>query len=179
MARLASFVILTTFLGFVAAADAGNGTTTGGDQSFSFVPGGFVPKKIPAYIALVAYGISGLVHWIQFLAVPPRRPFMLALTIGMTSMTAGFVVRILFSMAPENAIGKFIAMDLLLLLSPCLFLATDYMLLSRLARSFDKEVVDRCLLIRESRIVKIFVWSDVTTFFVANHRRLVRRGTQS
>ncbi|KAJ7363097.1 RTA1 like protein-domain-containing protein [Mycena albidolilacea] len=165
MAHLANSVILTILLGFVAAADAGNGTITGGDQTFSFIPGGFVPKKIPAYIALVAYGISGLIHWIQFFAFPSRRPFMLALTIGMTAMTAGFVVRILFSMAPENAIGKFIAMDLVRPF-PCLFLATDYMLLSRLARSFDKEVVGRCLLIRESRIVKIFVWSDVTTFLL-------------
>ncbi|KAJ6484887.1 RTA1 like protein-domain-containing protein [Mycena sanguinolenta] len=166
MTRLASFLVLATLFGISAAADAGNGTTTEGEQSFRFIPGGFVPKKLPAYIALVLYGISGLIHWIQFLAVPPRRPFMLALTIGMTSMTAGFVIRILFSMAPENAIGKFVAMDLLLLLSPCLFLATDYMLLSRLARSFDKEVVDRCLLIRESRVVKIFVWSDVSTFLL-------------
>ncbi|KAF7374493.1 RTA-like protein [Mycena sanguinolenta] len=49
---------------------------------------------------------------------------------------------------------------------PCLFLATDYILLSHLARSFDKEVSDRCLLIRYSRVTKIFVWSDIITFLL-------------
>ncbi|KAJ7253277.1 RTA-like protein, partial [Mycena rebaudengoi] len=47
---------------------------------------------------------------------------------------------------------------------PCAFLAIDYMLLSRLAATFDQDVANRCLLIRPSRIVRIFVWSDVATF---------------
>lgn len=38
------------------------------------------------------------------------------------------------------------------------------MLLARLSATFDREVSDRCLLIRSSRIVKIFVWSDFCTF---------------
>lgn len=40
------------------------------------------------------------------------------------------------------------------------------MLLSHLARCFDEEVANRCLLIRHSRITKFFVWSDVFTFFL-------------
>jgi hypothetical protein len=55
---------------------------------------------------------------------------------------------------------------ILCLCQPCLFLATDYMILSHLARTFDQEVSDRCLLIRHSRITKFFVWSDVSTFFL-------------
>ena len=53
-----------------------------------------------------------------------------------------------------------------ILLSPCLFLATNYMILSHLARIFPQEVVERSLIVRQSRIVKIFVWSDVTTFLL-------------
>jgi hypothetical protein len=45
-------------------------------------------------------------------------------------------------------------------------LATDYTLLAHLAATFDQEVSDNCMLIRTSRIVKIFVWSDVATFFL-------------
>ncbi|KAJ7626667.1 RTA1 like protein-domain-containing protein [Mycena polygramma] len=127
--------------------------------------GGFVPKKVPAYIALILYGISALVHWMHFFTNPPRRPFILSLPLGMTAMTTGFILRVLYS-NPPFTLGKYIAMDLFILLSPCLFLATDYMLLSHLANTFDDEVVDRCLIIRRSRIVKIFVWSDVTTFFL-------------
>lgn len=50
-----------------------------------------------------------------------------------------------------------------ILLSPCLFLAQDYMLLPRLARWLDAEA---SLFLRPSRIVKIFVWSDVLTFLL-------------
>ncbi|KAJ6487146.1 RTA-like protein [Mycena vitilis] len=80
-------------------------------------------------------------------------------------MATGFILRIIYS-NPPFTISKYIPMDLFILLSPCLFLATDYMLLSHLANTFDDEVVDRCLIIRRSRIVKIFVWSDVTTFLL-------------
>ncbi|CAK5265173.1 unnamed protein product [Mycena citricolor] len=51
-------------------------------------------------------------------------------------------------------------------LQPCLFLATDYMILSRLAATFSPDVVSRCLAIRPTRVVRIFVWSDVLTFFL-------------
>ncbi|KAJ6559245.1 RTA1 like protein-domain-containing protein [Mycena vulgaris] len=127
--------------------------------------GGYIPKKVPAFIALALFGISAVINWIQFFTITPRRPFMLSLTLGMTAMATGFVLRVLYS-NPPFTIGKYIAMDMFILLSPCAFLATDYMLLARLAATFDAEVSDRCLLIRSSRIVKLFVWSDVTTFFL-------------
>ena len=59
-----------------------------------------------------------------------------------------------------------ILLRLTIITQPCFFLATDYMILSHLTRTFDEEVVDRCLVVRQSRIVKIFVWSDVTTFLL-------------
>jgi hypothetical protein len=37
------------------------------------------------------------------------------------------------------------------------------MLLARLIETFDKDVSDRCLVIRSSRIVKLFIWSDFIT----------------
>lgn len=40
------------------------------------------------------------------------------------------------------------------------------MLLSRLATSLGQDVADDCLLIPARRITKIFVWSDVITFWI-------------
>jgi hypothetical protein len=42
----------------------------------------------------------------------------------------------------------------------------DYILLARLATTFDEQVTQRCLLVRHTRIVKFFVWSDAITFFL-------------
>ncbi|KAJ6488412.1 RTA1 like protein-domain-containing protein [Mycena vulgaris] len=126
--------------------------------------GGFTPKKLPAIIALAFYALSAAIHWIQYFRLE-RRPFMLTLTLGMTAMAAGFVLRIAFSNSPFS-LGLYIIMDMLILLSSCAFLATEYMLLVRLASTFPEEVSQSCLLIRPSRIVKFFVWSDGITFFL-------------
>ncbi|KAJ7679732.1 RTA1 like protein-domain-containing protein [Mycena rosella] len=126
--------------------------------------GGFIPTKTPAIVALALYVLSGIVLWINFFRLG-RRPFMLTLTLGMTAMAAGFLLRIVFSNSPDS-LGLYIIMDMFILLSPCAFLATDYMILARLASTFDKEVVESCLLIRPSRIVRFFVWSDGITFFL-------------
>ncbi|THU90274.1 hypothetical protein K435DRAFT_676299, partial [Dendrothele bispora CBS 962.96] len=49
---------------------------------------------------------------------------------------------------------------------PCAFLATDYVLLEHLASNLGHDVADKCLFLSSSIIVKIFVWSDVVTFFI-------------
>ncbi|KAJ6489377.1 RTA1 like protein-domain-containing protein [Mycena vulgaris] len=123
--------------------------------------GGFTPKKLPAIIALWNLSTDNRLEYFRL----ERRPFMLTLTLGMTAMAAGFVLRIVFSNSPFS-FGLYIIMDMLILLSPCAFLATDYMLLARLASTFPEEVSQSCLLIRPSRIVKFFVWSDGITFFL-------------
>lgn len=46
---------------------------------------------------------------------------------------------------------------------PCAFIATDYMILGRLATYLDCQGL---LLIRPQRIAKIFVISDITTVLV-------------
>ncbi|KAF7340885.1 hypothetical protein MSAN_02118000 [Mycena sanguinolenta] len=159
MSRLLRAPIFTACFATVLA-------TSGDDRDPNTQPiGGYIPKKSLSYIALILFGISGLIHWIYFFTVTPRRAFIVALPLGMTAMATGFILRVLYA-NPPFTLGKYVATDLFILLSPCLFLATDYMLLSHLARSFDEEVSDRCLLIRDSRITKIFVWSDVLTFLL-------------
>ncbi|KAJ7036790.1 RTA1 like protein-domain-containing protein [Mycena alexandri] len=161
MTRLGRFLLLAAFSATVLAAD---GNTTASDANTQPI-GGYVPKKAPAVIALILYAISGAVHWFHFVTATPRQRFLLILPLGMTAMAIGFVLRLIYS-NPPFTIGKYTIMTLFILLSPCLFLATDYVLLSHLARTFDAEIADRCLLIRDSRITKIFVWSDVSTFLL-------------
>ncbi|KAJ4489251.1 RTA1 like protein-domain-containing protein [Lentinula lateritia] len=124
---------------------------------------GFIMKVWPAVIGAALYGISGLLHWIHFFRVGQR--YMLTLTIGMSLMTIGLALRIAVSHSPYS-LTLYIVEDLLVLLSPCAFLATDYLLLSRLANSLGCDIADDCLLIPSRRITKIFVWSDVITFWV-------------
>ncbi|KAJ7662268.1 RTA-like protein, partial [Mycena rosella] len=80
-------------------------------------------------------------------------------------MALGFVLRIIFAGSPYSS-GLYIIMDLLILLSPCAFLTTDYMLLARLVATFNAEISQTCLLIRPSLIARIFVASDGTTFLL-------------
>ncbi|CAK5273489.1 unnamed protein product [Mycena citricolor] len=127
--------------------------------------GGYAPKRFLSMMGVIAYGQSAIALWIQFFWNKPKHPFMLTLNFGMTAMTVGFVLRWLFA-NPPYTLGKYIAWDMFILLSPCLFLAIDYMLLSRLVDTFDTDVVDRCLVINPNRLVKIFVWSDALTFFL-------------
>ncbi|KAJ3710748.1 RTA1 like protein-domain-containing protein [Lentinula raphanica] len=124
---------------------------------------GFIMKVWPAAIAAILYAISGLIHWIHLFRVGHR--YMLTLTLGMTCMTIGMAMRIVDHYNPYS-LGIYIIEDLFVLLSPCAFLATDYMLLSRLANSLGRDIADDCLLIPSRRITKIFVWSDVITFWV-------------
>ncbi|KAF7289290.1 hypothetical protein MIND_01390600 [Mycena indigotica] len=126
------------------------------------VPGGYIPKKFPAVLGLILYGFSGILHWIHFARSPVR--WILALPIGMITMAIGFGLRLYF--VSHMTKGIYIAMYLFILLSPCLYLAADYAILSHLTATFDKSITDRALLIRPTRIVRIFVWSDVLTFLI-------------
>ncbi|KAK7012233.1 RTA1 like protein-domain-containing protein [Favolaschia claudopus] len=152
------YVLFSVF--FITAVLANSSLEIRADENDQAPIAGFVPKKLPTYLALGLYGISAAIHWIYFFIVPPRPRYMLSLPIGMLALTIGFILRLQYIAKPSN-VGSFIQMDL-----PCLFLATDYMLLSRLAATFDEKVANECLLIRRSRIVKIFVWSDVSTFLL-------------
>ncbi|KAJ7275775.1 RTA1 like protein-domain-containing protein [Mycena rebaudengoi] len=160
MPRLVFSLILFSFLVAVLAAD----DTPADEPPPKFVIGGFIPSKTLSTVALLMYGASALINWIQFFLIG-RGSFMLTLTIGMTAMAAGFAMRIIHAQTLDNT-KVFIIMELLILLSPCAFLMVDYILLARLTATFDEQVTDRCLLVRQTRIVKFFVWSDIITFLL-------------
>ncbi|KAE9395968.1 hypothetical protein BT96DRAFT_1041733 [Gymnopus androsaceus JB14] len=125
--------------------DARDTTNTENQRPMTVDSAGFIMKIWPAVIGIVLYGLSGVIHWIHFFRTGQR--YMLTLTIGMTF--AVYVIELAF-----------------VLLSPCAFLATEYMLLSRLATSLGQDIADDCLLIPARRITKFFVWSDVITFWI-------------
>ncbi|CAK5277262.1 unnamed protein product [Mycena citricolor] len=129
--------------------------------------GGWVPSKSLSIAGALLYALSAIVLWTQYFLVRPRHRFMLTLTIGMSVMTVGFLIRHTYA-SPPYTLGKYIAWNMFILLSPCLFLGTDYMLLSTLAATFSPDVVSRCLGMPATRVIKIFVWSDVMTFLLQN-----------
>ncbi|KAE9395155.1 RTA1-domain-containing protein [Gymnopus androsaceus JB14] len=124
---------------------------------------GFIMKIWPAVIGIILYGLSGAIHWIHFFRTGQR--YMLTLTIGMTCFTFGLIMRIVDSHSPYS-VAVYVIELAFVLLSPCAFLATEYMLLSRLATSLGQDIADDCLLIPARRITKFFVWSDVITFWI-------------
>jgi hypothetical protein len=76
--------------------------------------------------------------------------------------SAGIGCRFGLHSMPDSK-GIYIAEYLFVVLSPCAFIAADYVLLGRLARHLH---ADQHLLIRPQRIVLFFVLSDVTTFLI-------------
>jgi hypothetical protein len=80
----------------------------------------------------------------------------------MTVEIVGFVGRIL-STDDLWALGPFIMQSLLLLIAPALFAASIYIVLGRIILLVDGE---RCSLIRQKWLTKVFVTGDVISFLV-------------
>ncbi|RSH89118.1 hypothetical protein EHS25_002784 [Saitozyma podzolica] len=116
---------------------------------------GYVPKAGLTYTGLVCFGLLALVFWF-------RKKWMLCLCIGMSCMAAGFAARIPMTNNP-GSLGIYIAQTMFILLSPCAFLAQNYIILPRLATWLDSE---DCLFLPSRIIVRLFVWSDVITFWL-------------
>ncbi|RDX56235.1 RTA1-domain-containing protein [Lentinus brumalis] len=87
---------------------------------------------------------------------------MLSMLAGEFTWAVGFGVRFGLHVDPDSQ-GKYIAYYLFIVLSPCAFIASEYMLMGRLARYIKS---NKHLLIRPQRITVVFVASDVTTFLV-------------
>jgi len=91
-----------------------------------------------------------------------RAKFMLAMTIGCYTFALGLATRFGMHVHPESK-GIYIAEYLFTVLSPCAFIAAEYVLLGRLARYLE---ADRHLLVNPRRITIVFISSDITTFLI-------------
>ncbi|GAA5884684.1 hypothetical protein JCM6882_005349 [Rhodosporidiobolus microsporus] len=157
----AGLLRLTALAALAAVASAASSETTeDGKRLFS----GYIPELWAAVLGLVLFGGVGIWHWVCWWRNGKQR-YMLTLTIGMTCMTLGFILRLAYRSSPYS-LGLYAIQLLFILLSPCAFLATDYVLLKHLAVSMGEDVVKQCLFLPIRFIVKLFVWFDVVTFFV-------------
>ncbi|GAA5886138.1 hypothetical protein JCM16303_000061 [Sporobolomyces ruberrimus] len=151
-----SSIFLAT-LACLANAQTTNDTDTTEERNIA----GYTPGILLAVVGIATYGLVATMHWIHFFRNRNNK-YMITLCIGMTCMIVGFALRILFR---ENvsSIPIYSGMTLFLLLSPCTFLAINYVLLTRLASALKAE---KALFIRASWVVKIFIWSDVVSFLL-------------
>ncbi|KAG0709697.1 RTA1-domain-containing protein [Suillus ampliporus] len=88
--------------------------------------------------------------------------WMLSMVIGEYIYCLGFGFRFALNRNPDS-LGIYIAEDLMIVLSPCFFIAANYVLLGRLAREID---CAHHVLLPVRRMALIFVMSDVATFIV-------------
>jgi hypothetical protein len=114
-------------------------------------------------LTAVAFSLVLLIAFIQtYQIVYKGGKWMLPMVLGEYIYVIGFGFRFALHYNPES-LGIYIAEYLMIVLSPCFFVATNYVLLGRLAREID--CVHRVLL-PVRRLTLIFVLSDVTTFVI-------------
>ncbi|KAH0587652.1 hypothetical protein H2248_006419 [Termitomyces sp. 'cryptogamus'] len=88
--------------------------------------------------------------------------WMLSMVIGAYTFAFGLGTRFALHVHPESK-GWYIVEYLFVVLSPCAFIAADYVLLGRLALHLNSS---HSLLVSARRITTAFVSSDITTFLI-------------
>ncbi|KIJ70507.1 hypothetical protein HYDPIDRAFT_105253 [Hydnomerulius pinastri MD-312] len=126
------------------------------------------PYNILKYIASntltgIAIALILIVAFVQTYWTKKWGPkWMLCLVIGEYAYAIGFALRFGLHYAPDSR-NLYIVEDFFVVLSPCAFIAADYILLGRLARYLD---CTKHLIVPSRRITVIFVISDITTFMI-------------
>ncbi|KAJ7929961.1 RTA1-like protein [Mycena leptocephala] len=122
------------------------------------------PKNDPynplRYIAST-FGITRRTHQ-TYLVRKWGAKFMLSMVIGAYTFAFGIATRFGLHSNPESK-GIYIVEYLFVVLSPCAFIASEYVLLGRLARYLN---CDKHLMVSPRRITIVFISSDITTFLV-------------
>ncbi|KAF9567334.1 RTA1-like protein [Agrocybe pediades] len=88
--------------------------------------------------------------------------WMMSMTIGCYCFAMGIAFRFGLHDNPQSK-GLYIAEYLFVVLSPCAFIAADYVLLGRISKHLN---ADQHLLVPSRRITMVFVASDITTFLI-------------
>ncbi|KAG1815470.1 RTA1-domain-containing protein [Suillus subaureus] len=121
-------------------------------------------------LTAIAFGLVLLVALVQtYQIIYKGGKWMLPMVLGEYSTSqshAFYVIGFGFRFAQHynpDSLGIYIAEYLMIVLSPCFFVATNYVLLGRLAREID---CVRRVLVPVRRLTLIFVLSDVTTFVI-------------
>ncbi|KAG2042784.1 RTA1 like protein-domain-containing protein, partial [Suillus americanus] len=165
--------LLTLLLTYVTSARAASNSTQ--CPSDPYLDPRNDPCNALGYIAnntltAIAFGLVLLIALIQtYQIIYKGGRWMLPMVLGEYSTSQshdfyviGFGFRFALHYNPDS-LGIFIAEYLMIVLSPCSFIATNYVLLGRIAREID--CVHR-VLIPVRRLTLTFVLSDVTTFVI-------------
>ncbi|RSH92801.1 hypothetical protein EHS25_008247 [Saitozyma podzolica] len=121
----------------------------------------YVPNKAANIVGAVLYFVVAIALTVQHFRF--RANYFLCLVIGAYCEAIGLVLRIIFRNQLHSQ-GVYIAMYLFVVLSPCAFLAGDYILLGRIAGHLDGARYLRPL--KPNLISWTFVISDVITFLI-------------
>ncbi|KAF8961458.1 RTA1 like protein-domain-containing protein [Flammula alnicola] len=89
--------------------------------------------------------------------------WMMSMTIGAYCFAFGIGTRFGLHIHPQS-LGIYIVGNTFVVLSPCAFIAADYVLLGRLARHLDAD--KHLLFVSSRRLTFAFVMSDLVTFFI-------------
>ncbi|KAG6916828.1 hypothetical protein DXG01_005213 [Tephrocybe rancida] len=92
--------------------------------------------------------------------------WMLSLVIGEYFFVLGLALRFGLHVHPDG-LTLYIVQDMFVVLSPCAFIAADYVLLGRIASYLG---LDNYLLIPARKITRAFVISDVSTFLIQSQQ---------
>ncbi|KAF2755711.1 RTA1 protein [Pseudovirgaria hyperparasitica] len=121
---------------------------------------GYEPNEFAAYLFLVLFSISTLIHLLQVLKT--RTWFWIAFILGGVLEIIGFAGRVIgVTQTPCYTITVYIVMTLGTLLAPTLFAASIYMEFSRIAVLARGEHLS---IVRPSWVTKIFVFGDILSF---------------
>ncbi|WVQ70923.1 hypothetical protein IAR50_000448 [Cryptococcus sp. DSM 104548] len=121
----------------------------------------YIPNKAINIAAAVLYFVVAAVLTIE--SFRWKANYFLALVIGCWCEGIGLVLRVVFRSNPHST-GLYIACYLFVVLSPCAFLAGDYILLGRLVSYLDAH--ERLRPLRAAKVSWIFIISDVVTFLI-------------
>ncbi|KAI0763257.1 RTA1 like protein-domain-containing protein [Irpex lacteus] len=159
-----SLPVLFALVSFVAA-DSRTGLQPPADPFADPKHDVFNPLRYIASDSLTGMGVAltlvlalGQTFW----SIKYRTKFMLAMVIAAYTYALGIAVRFGLARHPDSN-GLYIVEYLFVTLSPCGFIAAEYVLLGRLARWLRG---DSHLLVRPQRITLVFVISDITTFLI-------------
>ncbi|KZP32996.1 RTA1-domain-containing protein [Athelia psychrophila] len=114
-------------------------------------------------LTAIAFTLVVLVAFIQtWFTWKWKTRFMLSMVIGEYTFALGLAMRFGLHTNPEGK-GLYIVEYLFVVLSPCAFIASNYVLLGRLARYLH---TPHHLLVPARRITLLFLSSDITTFLI-------------
>ncbi|KAF8960755.1 RTA1-like protein [Flammula alnicola] len=91
--------------------------------------------------------------------------WMMSMTIGAYCFAIGFAARFGLHAQPDSLM-IYMIQQTFIILSPCAFIAADYVLLGRLARYLLGVDADKYLLVPSRRLTVVYVVSDVVTFLI-------------